>query len=303
MAAPGPSLWWPRRQLRARLPMIGRLSPRRRRAAATADGAEPTARTPDAATPADAATRLLPPATEQATAVQAAAPGLPSPGAEVALPPLDPATPAGLEVQPPLDPGVPVPGWRHRGRLRRRLRYLRRVRELGFRDLGGLAFDLHRFGRDGRELVRVKLEALGTVDTELRVLEQALDDRREYVELREPGITACPRCAALHASDARFCPGCGLHLDGPMPLAEVGDAPGSIAAPSPGEAAAPSTTPAPDATADVEPAGGGVRAVDTGSSPVSSGLGPLSPAPAEQSAAEPAASAPPRTPDRPPSGP
>jgi hypothetical protein len=107
--------------------------------------------------------------------------------------------------------------------MRRRLRYLRRARELGFRDLGGLVFDLRRFERDRPDLVEAKVHALFEVDRELRALEHALDDRREVHELREPGIASCPRCGALHGSEARFCPSCGLALHGPQPVSEVGD--------------------------------------------------------------------------------
>ncbi|HYF25466.1 MAG TPA: zinc ribbon domain-containing protein, partial [Baekduia sp.] len=126
--------------------------------------------------------------------------------------------PAGAEPQE-----LQAPSFRDRGRLRRRLRYLRRVRELGFRDLGGLVFDLDRFGRQGDHLVRGKLAALRAVDDELRALERALDERRDVLELREPGIAACPRCGALHGSDARFCPSCGVPLHGPTALSEVAD--------------------------------------------------------------------------------
>jgi hypothetical protein len=114
-------------------------------------------------------------------------------------------------------PAVPVsPSFRDRGKLRRRLRYLRRVRELGYRDLGGLTFDLHRFGRDGAPLIQEKLAALGAVDAELRAVERALGEERAFVDLHEAGIAACPRCAALHGSEARFCPSCGIALVGPM---------------------------------------------------------------------------------------
>jgi len=132
---------------------------------------------------------------------------------------------AGVEGQPP--PGSD--SFRDRGRLRRRLRYLRRVRELGFRDLGGLVFDQHRFARPNDELVRGKLAALQAVDQELRALERALDDRRPFHELREPGIAACPRCGALHGSDARFCPSCGTPLTGPRAIGEVGGPAASVA--------------------------------------------------------------------------
>ncbi len=118
--------------------------------------------------------------------------------------------------------------FRDRGKLRRRLRFLRRARELAYRDIGGLIFDMRRFGRDRQDLLDAKLGALGAVDQELRALEGALDDRRPIHELREPGISSCPRCGALHDSEANFCPHCGLQLGGPRAMGEVG---GAIAAP------------------------------------------------------------------------
>lgn len=133
-----------------------------------------------------------------------------------------PAVPAGAE---PADPAAPPqPSFRNRGRLRRRMRFLRRVRELGFRDLGGLVFDQHKFHRPNEELVRGKVAALAAVDSELRALEDALGEKRDITELREPGITACPRCGTLHGSDARFCPSCGLALSGARTIAaDVGE--------------------------------------------------------------------------------
>jgi hypothetical protein len=150
----------------------------------------------------------------------------------VAPPQAPPAAPlpAGLA---PEDVAPTRPSFRDRGRLRRRLRYLRRVRELGFRDLGGLAFDLHRFGRRNDELVLGKLAALDAVDRELRAIERVLDERRDIIELREPGVAACPRCGALHGSDARFCPQSGTQFSGPLAMVEVGDAPPHATAPAP----------------------------------------------------------------------
>ena len=136
------------------------------------------------------------------------------------------------------DPAPGNPSFRHRGRLRRRLRYLRRVRELGFRDLGGLVFDQHRFSQANEELVRGKVNALAAVDQELRALEHALNDRRPITELREPGISVCPRCGGLHGSEARYCPSCGVAFRGPLAIAEVGDAVSlPTAEPAPGEPA------------------------------------------------------------------
>ncbi|MFP5362832.1 MAG: zinc ribbon domain-containing protein [Thermoleophilia bacterium] len=147
--------------------------------------------------------------------------------------------PPGLEQQQTQDTQVivqQVPGdaagagtsFRDRGRLRRRLRFLRRARELAFRDIGGLMFDMRRFGRERPDLVEAKINALAAVDQELRALERILDDRRPLHELREPGITSCARCGALHASDSNFCPNCGLQVGGPRAMGEVG---GAIAAP------------------------------------------------------------------------
>jgi hypothetical protein len=162
-----------------------------------------------------APTAAMPPTAEPPTAV-----GPPAPTPE----PL----PAGMA---PEDVAPTRPSFRDRARLRRRMRYLRRVRELGFRDLGGLAFDLHRFRRRNDELVLGKLAALDAVDRELRAIERVLDERRDIIELREPGVAACPRCGALHGSDANFCPQCGTQLSGPRAIVEVGGA-AAAAAPS-----------------------------------------------------------------------
>jgi hypothetical protein len=107
----------------------------------------------------------------------------------------------------------PVPSTRRRGKLRRRLRHLRGVREVLLRDLGGMVFQVHRASRDGDEAVRPvvdeKLARLAAVDRELRDLEAILDDRRGLV-VREPGISGtCPNCGELFGSEARFCWACG----------------------------------------------------------------------------------------------
>ena len=154
----------------------------------------------------------------------AAAPGpgpAPAPGAT------DSQTQVTVQ-QLPAGAGAPAASFRDRGQLRRRLRFLRRTRELAFRDIGGLIFDMRRFGRNRPDLLEAKIGALAAVDQELRALERVLDDRRPSHELREPGITSCARCGALHSSDSNFCPNCGLQLGGPRAMGEVG---GAIAAP------------------------------------------------------------------------
>src|SRR5438874_9579328 len=109
---------------------------------------------------------------------------------------MDDAAQAGGELSMPagvdLDAYVGErPTTQRRGRLRRRLRHLRRVREVLLRDLGGVTFEIHRTAHDDPQvrdrLVSAKLERLSNVDAELRELEEILADRRPMV-LREPGI-------------------------------------------------------------------------------------------------------------------
>ncbi|MBJ7330832.1 MAG: zinc ribbon domain-containing protein [Solirubrobacteraceae bacterium] len=165
------------------------------------------------------------------------------------------------------------PGFRERGQMRRRLRYLRRAHELGLRDLGGLVFDLRRFRRQRFDLVEAKLQTLGLVDREMRALEAALDDGRPVVELREAGISSCPRCGGLTASDANFCSNCGL---------QIGEAPPILSAPN--APTAPAVATAPDAPS--APAPPALSVADAGSEPISATP------PANGTSAEPAAPAP-----------
>lgn len=123
------------------------------------------------------------------------------------------AGPDGEQAQQEPEPTPQAPGFGERGRMRRRARFLRKARELAYRDLGGLVFDLHRFGQRNDPLVLAKLATLSQIDTEVRELETMLRERRSVTVLREVGIAACPRCAAIHDSDDRFCPGCGLAFD------------------------------------------------------------------------------------------
>jgi len=128
--------------------------------------------------------------------------------------------------------------------MRRRAMFLRKARELAYRDLGGLVFTLHRFGQRNDALVLAKLRTLGRVDAELRALEDTLAERRPVTVLREAGITACPRCAAVHGSEDRYCPNCGLpmgrHAD--LPIAPVTAAAGGQSAPVSGTAQPPQAT-------------------------------------------------------------
>jgi hypothetical protein len=146
------------------------------------------------------------------------------------------------KAESPVEQAAPAPGFGERGRMRRRARFLRKARELAYRDLGGLVFDLHRFGQRNDPLVLAKLATLREIDTELRGLEDGLHDHRPVTVLREVGIAACPRCAAIHGSDDRFCPGCGLAFDANA------DRPISSAPVAPQVQAAPAVVQAPLAT-------------------------------------------------------
>jgi hypothetical protein len=108
-------------------------------------------------------------------------------------------------------------GFMQRAVLRRRLRFLRRRRELALHDLGGLLFESHRLGEPREELLSEKLTALTALDDELATLQQALERHEELAVLREPGIASCPQCTAIHDSAANYCPSCGRPTAGAQP--------------------------------------------------------------------------------------
>ncbi len=164
-----------------------------------------------------------------------------------------PDAPAGTE--PAEEPRTP--GFGERGRMRRRLRFLRKARELAYRDLGGLIFEMHRLGERHDELAAAKLATLSAIDSELRALEQALANRRPVTVLREAGIAACPRCAAIHGSEDRFCPACGTPMDRradrPIATAPTPAAPTPQSPPTPTPQPPPTPTPQPPPTPTPQP--------------------------------------------------
>jgi hypothetical protein len=94
--------------------------------------------------------------------------------------------------------------------MRRRARYLRQLREVQLRDIGGFMLELQRLGREQPDLVQAKLSGAASTDSELRALERALGDEQPLRELREAGIGgACPGCRAVHGSSDRYCASCG----------------------------------------------------------------------------------------------
>jgi hypothetical protein len=118
------------------------------------------------------------------------------------------AAPAGAQSDPDA-----VPSLRERGQLRRRVRYLRKLRELQLRDLGGFLLEQARTGRENQDVLRTKLGGASETDRELRALERALGGRRPLREVREAGIGgACPACGTVHGSTDRYCSWCGQSL-------------------------------------------------------------------------------------------
>jgi len=162
----------------------------------------------------DAPTAVVPPqTTDQPTQVLAPGDAAPAAGAPAAAAPA--AQPTAESAAVAEAAAERRPGFRERGRMRRRLRYLRKLRELQVRDLGGLVFDLRRFERKRDDLVAQKIDHIRACDDELRALETALGERRELRDVREPGIGGtCPRCFAVYGSADRFCAHCGVALGG-----------------------------------------------------------------------------------------
>jgi hypothetical protein len=124
--------------------------------------------------------------------------------------------PAGVD---PAELAVGPAASARRGKLRRRLRYLRRVRELLLRDLGGFVYEIHRTAagtaqEPQRRLLETKAGRLTALDAEVRALEARLSEPHADTVLREPGIGGtCPECGELHGSDAHYCARCGAPLD------------------------------------------------------------------------------------------
>ena len=133
----------------------------------------------------------------------------PPPPAHAAAPP--PAPGPTSRVEP--DARAQTLGFRERGRLRRRVLYLRRLRVVQLRDLGGFVLELHRFGISRADLVAVKVAEAAATDDELRALESVLSEERPLREIREAGIGGmCGQCGAVHGSVDRFCAACGTRL-------------------------------------------------------------------------------------------
>ena len=189
-------------------------------------------------------------------AAASAGPAAPTP--MPAAPEVAPAVPAGV------DPAAgPPPPKGSRSRLRKRLRYLRRARELMLRDLGGLLYEIHRTG-GGRidahaGVVGPKVARLAALDNEAHGIEAALGATHPETVVFEPGVGgACTVCGELYPSGARFCANCGTTTT-TTPPAPAAEPPTSELA----ERSSPSLGLAPAPPEQPPPANEGATAPDT----------------------------------------
>jgi hypothetical protein len=171
----------------------------------------------------------------------------------------DPELPAGVDP----DAAAMQPPQGRRGRLRRRLRYLRRARELMLRDLGGLLYEVHRSGGGDvaahGTVIAAKVQRLASMDAEAGAIETALAAPRAEAVVFQPGVGGtCNFCGELYGSAARFCSHCGSPTGSAVratPAPVSGPARPVPPMPKPAEPE-PSDDVATDETAEIEPRAG-----------------------------------------------
>jgi hypothetical protein len=104
---------------------------------------------------------------------------------------------------------------RERGRIRRRLREVRRLREAGLLELGALVLEAHRHERDDSPVIKRKAAEVAALDDEAQALASALATDAGLESVIVTGISGpCPTCGVLSSTSSRFCPVCGTALDG-----------------------------------------------------------------------------------------
>ncbi|MFL5894458.1 MAG: zinc-ribbon domain-containing protein [Thermoleophilaceae bacterium] len=110
--------------------------------------------------------------------------------------------------------GTGATGSRERGRMRRRLRELRRLREAQLLELGALVLEAHRHDRDDSPVIKRKAADAAALDLEARTLADALATDGGLDTVVTAGVAGpCPTCGTLVSTSARFCSTCGTALD------------------------------------------------------------------------------------------
>jgi hypothetical protein len=118
------------------------------------------------------------------------------------------------------------PASRERGRMRRHLRELRRLREAQLFELGALVLEAHRQGRDDTPAIKRKAAEAAAVDAEARALGEVLGGDAGLDTVIAAGIAGpCPTCGTLTSTSARFCSACGTALDGRPLVAAAAEEP------------------------------------------------------------------------------
>jgi len=151
--------------------------------------------------------------------------------------------------------GASAVGSRERGRMRRRLRELRRLREAQLLELGALVLEAHRHERDDSPVIKRKAAEAAALDEEARALADALGTDGGLDTIIAAGVAGpCPTCGALTSTSARFCSTCGTALDGrPAATASVEHSGGAEALAAATDATAPrARAEGPDDAAAVE---------------------------------------------------
>lgn len=137
--------------------------------------------------------------------------------------------PAGIERG--ADAVAPT-GSRERGRMRRRLRELRRLREAQLLELGALVLEAHKHGRDNSPVVKSKAAEASATDAEARAVADALEADAGLDTIVSAGIAGpCPTCGTLTSTAWRFCSTCGTPLDGRPGAAPRSEGPAAPATP------------------------------------------------------------------------
>ncbi len=164
------------------------------------------------------------------------------------------AVPAGTEPAPERSQA----GSRERGKARRRLRQLRRMREALLLELGALVFEMERRGRRDAGMLQVRVDRLRAIEEEASAHSAVLGDDRRMEELVAAGVAGeCGNCGTLMSVADNFCPNCatpfsrrarrGAHPAGGDGVAGSATAPETDAAASEGaasqETAKPGTVP------------------------------------------------------------
>lgn len=130
----------------------------------------------------------------------------------------------GSDVPAGIDRGAAAVTAGSGGRMRRRLRELRRLREAQLLELGALVLEAHKHGRDDSPVIKSKAAEAAATDAETRALAEALETDAGLQSIVSAGIAGpCPTCGTLASTAWRFCSTCGTPLDGRPDAAPPGD--------------------------------------------------------------------------------